>query len=154
MTRFFVAARAVVLLSALAAGGCGGALHAVEYSDPRSDAAAKLFIVPPGRGNIYVYRDQVYLGDAPVDVVIDERWTGRLVGQTYVAVEVDTGLHLIRARGEKEATLDILVGPGQNSFVWLQVGPSLMSVRATLHPKAEAEGRAAVGPCRRVDMYE
>jgi hypothetical protein len=154
MNRFFVAIRAVALLAAIAAGGCGVASRAVDYSDPRSDAAAKLFIAPPGRGNIYVYRDQVYLGDAPVDVVIDERWTGRLVGQTYVAVEVDTGLHVIRARGEKEATLDVLVGPGQNSFVWLQVGPALMSLRATLHPKAEADGRAAVAPCRRVDTYE
>jgi hypothetical protein len=141
-------------IAAVAAAGCGIGSRAVEYSDPRTDAAAKTFSVTPGKANIYVYRDQVYLGDAPLEVVLDERWSAKLVGQTYFSVEVDTGMHRLRAKGEKETTLDVLVPAGANVLVRVEVSPSVLTLKATMYLMQEDEGRTGVAGCRRVDAFE
>jgi len=141
-------------IAAVLAAGCGIGSRAVEYSDPREDAGGKSFAVAPGKGNIYVYRNQSYMRDAVLEVVLDERWSAKTVGQTYFMVEVDSGMHLLRARADPESTLDVLVAPGQNVFVRLQVSPAVMNVRGAMELKAEAEGRAGVLECRRVDAYE
>jgi hypothetical protein len=150
MTRSFLA---VTFLTVVAAG-CGIGSRAVEYSDPRSDAAGKTFTVPPGKGNIYLYRNQVYMSDTPLEVVLDERWVGKTVGQTYFAVEVDTGKHELRAKGDTPSTLELFVSPGQNVFVLLQVSPSVMSIRGTLQLKDDTGGQAGVRECRRIDAFE
>jgi hypothetical protein len=139
---------------AVVSAGCGAFSGTIEYSDPRADAAGKSFAVLPGKGNIYVYRNQVYLRETPLEVILDERWTGRTLGQTYFLVEVDTGMHVLRAKGDTEARLDVMVGPGQNVFVWLQVSPSLQTARGTMQVKVEGEGRAGVLECRRVEAFE
>ena len=150
MTRLFLAATGLALVAA----GCGIGSRAVEYSDPRSDAAGKTFAVSPGKGNIYLYRNQVYMSDTPLEVVLDERWVGKTVGLTYFAVEVDTGKHELRAKGDTPSMLDVFVSPGQNVFVLLQVSPSVMSIRGSLQVKDETAGQAGVRECRRIEAFE
>ena len=150
MTRLFLAATVLALVAA----GCGIGSRAVEYSDPRSDAAGKTFAVSPGTGNIYLYRNQVYMSETPLEVVLDERWVGKTVGLTYFAVEVDTGKHVLRAKGDTPSMLDVFVSPGQNVFVLLQVSPSVMSIRGSLQVKDETSGQAGVRECRRIEVFE
>ncbi len=150
MTRSLLA---LTIVAALAAG-CGLSSRAIEYSDQRTDAAGKTFAVTPGKANIYVYRDQAYMGETPLEVVLDERWSANTAGQTFFVVEVDTGTHLLRSRGDTESTLDLYAAPGQNLFVWLQVSPSVITVRGRMELKDEAEGKAAVLRCRRVGAFE
>lgn len=144
---------ALTFTAALAAG-CGSFSRAIEYSDPRVDAAGKTFAVTPGKANIYVYRDQAYLGETALEVVLDEQWSAKTVGQTYFVVEVDSGMHLLRSRGDPESTLDVYVARGQNVFVWLQVSPSVVTVRGRMEVKDETEGKTGVQQCRRVDAFE
>lgn len=144
----------VLTIFAFVASGCGSGSRSAEFADPRADAAGKTFSVAQGKGNIYLYRNQVYMGEVPLDVILDEQWTGRTFGQTYFVVEVDTGMHLLRAKGDTEARLDVLVAPGENVFVWLQVNPSVMSANGTLHLKDDGEGKAGVRECRRVVAFE
>lgn len=150
MTRSLLAA----ILLGVVAVGCGIGSRAVEYSDPRSDAAGKRFAAPPGRGNIYLYRNQVYMSDTPLEVVLDERWVGKTVGLTYFAVDVDTGKHVLRAKGDTPSSLELFVSPGQNVFVLLQVSPSVTSIRGTMQVTDEAGGQAGVLECRRIEAVE
>jgi hypothetical protein len=150
MTRIFLAATVLAVVAA----GCGIGSSAVDYSDPRSDAAGKTFAVSPGKGSIYLYRNQVYMSETPLEVVLDERWVGKTVGLTYFAVEVDTGKHMLRAKGDTPTTLDVFVSPGQNVFVLLQVSPSVMSIRGSLQVKDETSGQAGVRECRRIEVFE
>lgn len=140
-------------VAAVVASGCGVS-RAIEYSDPGMDAAGKTFTVAPGKANIYVYRNQAYMGETPLEVVFDETWSAKTFGQTYVMVQVDSGKHLIRSRGDTQSTLDVFVAPGENVFIRLQVSPSVISVRGTMQVKDEAEGKAGVLECRRVDAFE
>jgi len=150
MTRIFLAATVLALVTA----GCGIGSRAVEYSDPRFDAAGKTFAVSPGKGNIYLYRNQVYMSETPLEVVLDERWVGNTRGLTYFAVEVDTGKHVLRAKGDTPSMLDVFVSPGQNVFVLLQVSPSVMSIRGSLQMQDETAGQAGVRECRRIEAFE
>ena len=150
MTRSLLA----LTLVAFVAAGCGIGSRAVEYSDPRADAAGKAFAAAPGKGNIYVYRNQVYMRETPLEVILDERWTGKTVGQTYFMVEVDTGMHRLRTKGDTPSTLDVFVAGGKNVFVGLQINPGVMTAKGTMLLKDDGQGMAGVGECLRIDAIE
>jgi hypothetical protein len=87
-------------------------------------------------------------------VTLDERWTAKMSGQTFFVVEVDTGVHILRARGDVEALLDVYVQSGQNMFVQVEVSHSINNVRGTLQLKDGEEGRTGVMGCRRITAFE
>ena len=130
--------------AALLAAGCA-------LSRPASDGseqAAKAFAPDPEMAGIYVFRDERFGGDIPMQVTVDGVPLGRTLGQTFYFVEVRPGRHRVESTYGPEATLLLDTQAGELYYVWQEVTVGSEGVRTRLHRVDEERGRAAVEECR------
>lgn len=100
----------------------------------------------PGEGVVYVYRPRSVLSPGPVDVYVDQAEVGRLTRNTYLAVVVAPGEHLVRVQRRSDATRLVLVGEGQG--VLLEAGASLLGGFVSLVDPGEDVARERIAGTR------
>ena len=108
--------RVLAIVCALAAGVLAGCGVPGEPFRP-----AQLGV---GESVVYVYRPRSLLSPGPVDVFVDQQPAGRLTRNTYLAVVVEPGEHLVRVQRRSDATRLVLLGGGDS--VMLEAGASLL----------------------------
>lgn len=101
-----------------------------------------------GESVLYVYRPRSVLSPGPVEVFVDQTPVGRLTRNTYLAVVVEPGEHLVRVQRRSDATRLVLVGEGQGAI--LEAGASLLGGFVSLVDPGEAVGRERVAGTRGV----
>ena len=131
--------------------GCSS-FKSVLYTSPDRDAEAKQFRPEAARATLYVVRDQMYLGDELLEVVVNEDSLAWTKGMTYFVTRVAPGRSVVTARGEKHVSLDVYTEPGRLYFVQIEVRPSVSTLHATLRLVDDSTGREAVSSCRRVEV--
>lgn len=117
------------------------------------DLAAKAFTPQPGKGNIYVYRNEHFGAAVPMDVLVNGDLVGKTGAQTYFALMVTPGKHTITSKAENVSTVDLSVEAGKNYFVWQEVKMGLLFARTQLQLVDEATGRAGVNECKLIDAF-
>lgn len=80
--------------------------------------------VGDGESVVYVYRPRSALSPGPVEVFVNQTPAGSLTRNTYLAVVVRPGEHLVRVQRRSDATRFVRVGPGEG--VILEAGASLL----------------------------
>jgi len=131
--------------------GCSSYTEAI-YTSPDRDAEAKMFRVDPARATLYVVRDQMYLGDERLEVVVNEDSSAWTRGMTYFVTRVAPGRSVVTARGDKHVSLDVYADPGRLYFVQIEVRPSVYTLHATPRLVDDSTGMEAVRSCRRVEV--
>lgn len=130
-------AAAILLVS-----GCA----TVELASAEEDAAAKLFIPPEGKANIYVARKGHLIGsEALFQIVVDGKVEGGIVPGTYQVVSVNPGIHIVSVTTtETQSTQEVDAVSGECYF--FEVKPKIGNVitRAEVVRLTEPEGREAI----------
>jgi len=133
------------LLSFAALTGCAS----VPMASLEKDAAAKTYQVPPGKSNIYVYRNENLGGAIKLTLLMDGRLIGDTGPKTYYLLEVDPGRHTLLSKAENDSVLELNTETGKNYFVWQEVKMGLWQPRSLLQQVDEATGKAGVEECKR-----
>ena len=138
LIRAGVCAAALLLVS-----GCAAT---VELASPMQDEAAKTFVAPEGKANIYVTRKEQFTGSAVLfQIVVDGRLQGGIAPGTYHLVAVDPGRHSVSVTtAENQSTEQVDAVAGQNYFFEVKPKMGWMAARAEVVPMSESEGRAAI----------
>ncbi|MCC7388719.1 MAG: hypothetical protein IT431_08105 [Phycisphaerales bacterium] len=136
--------RAVVWLVSVAVGALALAGCAVP-GEPYRPAQ-----LGAGESVVYVYRPRSVLSPGPVEVFVDQTPVGRLTRNTYLAVVVAPGEHLVRVQRRSDATRLVLVGEGQGAI--LEAGASLLGGFVSLVDPGEEVGRERIAGTRGVEV--
>lgn len=123
-----------------------GCAATVELAAPMQDDAAKTFVAPDGKANIYVTRENQFKGSAILfQIVVDGRVKGGIAPGTYHLVSVDPGLHSVSVTtAENQSTEHVDAVAGQNYFFEVKPKMGWAAARAEVVPMSESEGRAAI----------
>jgi hypothetical protein len=132
---------AVALLS-----GCAS----VPMSGAEDDTRAKSFAAPPGKANIYVYRNEAMGAAVAMPVSLDGKMAGKTASKTYFLFQVDPGSYAVASHTENTATLQVNAEAGRNYFVWQEVKMGGLSAGSDLHLVSDATGKAGVMECKRI----
>ncbi len=115
------------------------------------DAAAKQFEAPPpGKANLYVFRDETFGGNWGATVLLDNRLIGETTHHTFILTQVNPGEHVLVSKAENDANLTFVAEAGKTHFVWQEMKMGMWSARATLHMVDEQRGRVGVQACELV----
>jgi hypothetical protein len=134
----------LMALAALTLAGCA----TPPTATPDLDAAAKTFAVPPGKANIYLFRDEVLGGAIAMDVYLNGKLMGQTGPTTYFKFEVLPGRYSILSKAENDSSIDVQAEAGRNYFVWQEVKMGMLYARNLLQQVDEQRGRAGVAQCK------
>jgi hypothetical protein len=135
---------ASVLLLAMFVTGCAS----VPMASEEQDAKAKTFAVPPGKSNIYVYRNENMGAAIKMPVILDGRMVGDTVAKSFLLLTVDPGKHSVVSKTEVDSTLDIVTERNKNYFVWQEVKMGMWAARSQLQRVDDQTGMKAVNECK------
>src|ERR1700694_3472240 len=106
---------------AAASGLLASACASVPMASHEADLAAKKFEVPPGRANLYVFRNEGFGGAVRMSVQLDGAVLGDTAAKAYLYSPIPPGLHTVVSKSENDSQLTIDAKPGANYFVWQEV---------------------------------
>ena len=138
-----------VVALALALMGCAGNPPASQSNEQ----AAKRHAADPARAGVYVYRDERFGGDIPMEVMLDGVPVGRTLGHTFFFVEVPPGEHRVSSTYGRDAALELEMEAGELYYLWQEVTVGADGVRSQLHRVDPEVGREAVARCRMLDAW-
>jgi hypothetical protein len=115
------------------------------------DLAVKKFMVKPDKANIYVYRKGRAGSLVSMGVELDGSEVGVNLVNSYLALEVSPGEHILTSHAGNTSYLKINVEAGKNYFVRQEATVVFFIPRTRLQLVSEAEGKDTVGWCRLVD---
>jgi len=136
-----------IVVVAFVASGC----VSVPMASAEKDVSAKTFATKPGKGNIYVYRNETMGAAVKMPVVLDGKLAGDTASKTYFLFEVAPGKHELISKGENDSVLPITVQAGSNYFVWQEMKMGLFAPRSLLQLVDDAKGRAGVAECKLIE---
>jgi len=139
-----------IVVVAFVASGC----VSVPMASPEKDASAKTFATKPGKGNIYVYRNETMGAAVKMPVVLDGKLVGDTASKTYFLFEVAPGKHELIAKGENDSVLPLTVQAGRNYFVWQEMKMGMFAGRSVLQLVDEAKGQAGVAECKLIEAMK
>lgn len=138
------------MLTALLLSGCAS----VPMAKHEDDVAAKKFMPPDGKSNIYVYRNEYMGGAVAMEIDLDGKQVARTRAHNYVRLIVDPGNHQITSHAENDDTVEVDAVAGKNQFIWQEVKMGVMMARTKLHIVGEDEGMQGVKECQLVDFVK
>jgi len=136
-----------IVVVAFVASGC----VSVPMASADKDASAKTFATKPGKGNIYVYRNEMLGAVQKMSVMFDGKIVGETASKTYFLFEVAPGKHELISKGENDSVLAVTVQDGRNYFVWQEMKMGMLVPRTLLHLVDETTGRAGVAECKLIE---
>jgi hypothetical protein len=136
-----------IVVVAFVASGC----VSVPMASADKDASAKTFATKPGKGNIYVYRNEMLGAAQKMSVMFDGKIVGETASKTYFLFEVAPGKHELISKGENDSVLAVTVQDGRNYFVWQEMKMGMLVPRTLLHLVDETTGRAGVAECKLIE---
>lgn len=128
------------LLVVLWLAGCA----TVPMATPELDTKAKAFTPAPGKGSLYVYRNENFGSAIPMTVSLNGRNIGQTASKTYFFLTLDPGKYSVESHAENVASVGVDVESGQNYFVWQEVKMGLFMARSALQVVDDKTGRAGV----------
>jgi len=141
MKNFKSAFVAVALL--LLVSGCAS----VPMASKEEDAAAKSFRVPPGKGRVYVYRNEFMGRQVKIPITLDGKLMGSTLAKTFFAFDVSPGSHEVGCVGENPAKATVDVKPGEAVYVWQEIKMGMWAARCAMNVVDEKKGRKDVSDC-------
>ena len=133
--------------------GCATA----KIATPESDAAAKRFVPPEGKANLYVARSGGSYGPTTTfDVVVDGKVAGALSPGTFLLISIDPGTHAVAATSIGNSSRTSLEAEaGKNYFFEVTASGSGAIVRPSLgFVLLEEMGKLMVRQAKRVQGSE
>lgn len=100
-----------------------------------------------GESVVYVYRPRSLVSPGPVQVLVDQVAIGSLGRNTFLAVVVPPGEHLVRVQRRSDATR--LVHLGEGDSLLLEAGASLLGGFVSLQDPGESLARERIARTRR-----
>jgi len=92
-------------ISLLAVAAFAGCMTTVQLAPSESDAAAKRFVPPDGKANLYVARSNASEGErALFGVSIDGKAVGPIAAGTFYLVVLDPGTHSVAATSNENTS--------------------------------------------------
>ena len=140
-------------LAALAMMLLLAACAATRPAPEGQEEAAKRHAPDPEKAGIYVYRDERFGSDIPMEVMLDGVPVGRTLGHTFFFKEVTPGEHRITSTYGRDAALELETRAGELYYVWQEVAVGGNGLRSRLHLVDPEQGREAVARCRMLDAW-
>jgi len=137
-----MAAAALLLLS-----GCAS----VPMAPMDQDAEAKAFSAPPGKGSLYIFRDEVFGAAIPMTISVNGHVIGQTAANTYFWLALDPGRYRVESLTENVSTLPVTVESGENTFVWQEVKMGMWMARSLLQEVDAERGRQGVTDSKLVE---
>src|SRR5207249_4528232 len=133
--------RIIWFVLALTFAGC----RTAPLANVEEDAVAKVFTPPPDKGNLYIVRDETFIGRAyTFEVLVDGQLLGVTGPATYLLISLSPGTHKVASTHTRFFSIDVAVESGQNHFIrqiphidWPEPSASLIRIDGM-------DGRAAV----------
>jgi len=135
---------AILVVAAAFASGCATAPMATSDQDQR----AKTFETPPGKSNIYIYRNESMGAAVSMEVTLDGKTLGKTVAKSYFVVPVAPGKHTVVSKAENDTFVEVYAEASKNYFIWQEVKMGALYARSQLHLMNDAEGKAGVSECK------
>ena len=135
------------LCALLLMSGCAS----VSMMPAEHDTQAKSFVVPKGKANIYLYRNETFGAAIKMSVTVNGRMAGQTASKTYFLWQVDPGIYDISSIAENTSTVKLIVEAGKNYFLWQEVKMGLFLARSELKEVSEETGRQGVAECSRAE---
>lgn len=130
----------LVAVVAMMAVGCAS----VPMASKESDAAAKKFVAPADKANLYIYRNESMGAAIKMPLTVDGKHVGETGANTFVLRQVEPGEHQVQSLTENNASLNVTAEAGKNIFVWQEVKMGMWSAGSALHLMSEEEGKKGV----------
>jgi hypothetical protein len=116
------------------------------------DAEAKNFASPPGRANVYVYRNGGIGMALAFQIVLDGKIVGSVAPDTYHLIAVEPGDHAVAASSNENSKLvRFHAEAGRNYFFEVEVKMGWASGRVGLEQVDETQGRKGVQGAKRAE---
>ncbi len=121
--------------------GCG----TTQLADSSDDREAKMFKVDSNSASLYVYRNQVFYGICPTEVIIDDNVQGQTGVNHFLRIDLKPGLHILGIQFKKNEScapagstqytdyVEIRTEPGKIYYAWIEThwagspGPPFMT---------------------------
>ena len=145
-SKAFYLSQLVFVLAVALLSGCAS----VPMSGAEDDTRAKSFAVPPGKANIYVYRNETMGAAITMPVSLDGKIAGKTASKTYFLFQVDPGSHSVASHTENTSTVKVDAQSGRNYFVWQEVKMGTFQAGSALKLVDDATGKAAIMECKRI----
>lgn len=127
----------------LFAAALGGAACAPLPPSP-ADIQAKKFEIPPGRGVVYIVRDEGGFNQDGATLSLDDAMTITTYPGTYYRWEVDPGRHRIAGYASDSGNISVNVEAGRIYFVQQWVAFGMLGPRSRFSQVPPDHGRATV----------
>ena len=126
--------------------GCEATRATVELASAGEDEAAKSFIPPQGKANIYVTRNSEFKGSSVLfQVVVDGRVEGAIAPGTYHVAPVEPGPHSVSVMTmENQSIQQFDAVAGENYFFEVQPKTGWLLPKVEVVQLTESDGRAAI----------
>ena len=121
----------------------------VPKADMLADQAAKAFLVKPGKGNVYVYRKNAFVGSAiALQVIFDGQVAGATGPGTFLLWEASPGNHTVSSQtAESFTTTKLIVELGKSYYIEQNSSFGVAGPRVSLRQTDETEGQREVRKC-------
>ena len=129
-------------LASLLLGGCAF----VPLQDAERTRAAKEFPdPPPGKSNLYLYRDDVVGAAVKRKLYVDGQYIGETGFNTFFFRTLDPGRHAVQTQSEFEVRkLDLLAEPGQVHYIRQGIVPGIFTAGTVLVPQDPIAAKPAI----------
>ena len=121
-----------------------GCAARAPLAPPEMDSQAKLFEVPEGKSQIYLFRDEVLGMAIAFDVSLNDVPVGNTAANTYFCFTLPSGQYKIDSIAENKSTLTINTEEGKNYFIWQEVKMGILKARNKLQEVDEERGKRGV----------
>lgn len=108
------------------------------------DNAAKSFVVPKDKANLYIYRNENFGAAISMDVSVNGTPIGQSAAKTYFKLELDPGKYQVQSKAENASLLDLVLAAGENTYVWQEVKMGLLYARTKLTQSTIEQGQKGV----------
>lgn len=133
--------KTLAMIVALLLTGCAS----VPSGTPQRDNQAKQFTPEDGKGSLYIFRDEAFMGSAKtLTILINGMIIGATAAKTYFWLSLPPGKYTIQSLGEDVSTLKVDIEAKRNKFVWQEVRVGWMGPRSKLHLVDDERGKAGV----------
>lgn len=130
----------LALVMTVVLSGCAS----VPMASLENDKAAKDFSEVPGKGSLFIYRNETMGAALPLAVSVNGKTLGQTAAMTYFRMNVAPGKYNVVSHAENVSEISLDINAGKNYFVWQEIKMGMFSARSKLQQVDESKGRAGV----------
>lgn len=144
----------VTILGLLVISSMLSACASVPMAGLEADQKAKEFATTPGKGRIYIYRDENFGSAIKVPVSVDGKLLGQTAAKTFYVVDVAPGPHKVACMAESNSEVTVNLKASDIAYIWQEMKMGTWTAGCKVQQVNEGAGQEAVKGCKLAQIQQ